>query len=117
MGSIKCIGECLPAFLLAVLFDCFGLILLFIGLFANLRLNNSFYGDFLIYSGSLFIFLSLAFWVMWYAGNIPVSEDYGLKKKRSGIVGQLARKLSVHFVHHSNTPLSFLILNQHSRHH
>ncbi|KAK5855819.1 hypothetical protein PBY51_007460 [Eleginops maclovinus] len=93
MEQIKhCIGGCIPVFFVAILFDVLGLILLFVGIFANVRLAGLFYGDFLIYTGSLITFMSLAFWLMWYVGNIRESED-DRWKKRSSIV-QLARKLS-----------------------
>uniref|UniRef100_A0A4W5MXR0 Transmembrane protein 238 n=1 Tax=Hucho hucho TaxID=62062 RepID=A0A4W5MXR0_9TELE len=92
----RCIGGCVPLFFLAIGFDVIGFIILFIGIFANLRIDGRFYGDFLIYSGSIIIFISLAWWIMWYVGNIQVSEDsFGtslMKKKRSFV--QLARKLS-----------------------
>ncbi|TKS91334.1 Transmembrane protein 238 [Collichthys lucidus] len=93
MDVIRFIGGCVPLFLAAIVFDVVGVVLLFVGIFANVRLDGRFYGDFLIYTGSLVIFVSLAAWLMWYVGNIPVSEDYGLKKKSSG-VALLARRLT-----------------------
>ncbi|XP_059204086.1 transmembrane protein 238-like [Centropristis striata] len=90
--SCNVIGGCVPLFLVAVLFDVIGLILLFIGIFANLRIDGRFYGDFLIYTGALVVFISLFFWLMWYVGNVHVSEDDGLQKSSS--IVQLARKLS-----------------------
>jgi len=92
MDTVKCIGSCLPLFFMAIAFDITGLVLLFVGIFANLRLNGRFYGDFFIYTGSLIIFFSLGFWLMWYLGNVRVSE-YDELKKRNSIV-QLARKIS-----------------------
>lgn len=92
MDAIKCIGNCFLMFLIAVVFDVLGVILLLIGIFANLRINGLFYGDFLIYTGSLIIFISLACWLMWYVGNVQVSVDDGCKKRNS--IVQLARKLS-----------------------
>ena len=90
---IQCIGGCVPLFLFAVVLDVIGLILLFVGIFANLRIDGRFYGDFLIYTGSLIIFFSLGCWLMWYVGNVQVSEeDEGPKKKSSLVL--LARKLS-----------------------
>ncbi|KAM4531173.1 transmembrane protein 238 [Odontesthes bonariensis] len=92
MDNIRCIGSCLPLFFMAVAFDITGLVLLFVGIFANLRLDGRFYGDFLIYTGSLIIFFSLGFWLIWYLGNVRVSES-DEPKKRNSIV-QLARKIS-----------------------
>uniref|UniRef100_A0A3P8YQ93 Transmembrane protein 238 n=1 Tax=Esox lucius TaxID=8010 RepID=A0A3P8YQ93_ESOLU len=96
MMDLRCIGGCVPLFFLGIAFDVVGFIILFIGIFANLQINGRFYGDFLIYSGSIIIFFSLAWWIMWYVGNIHVSEDsFGtsLLKKKDTFV-QLARKLS-----------------------
>lgn len=92
MQLLRCIGGCVPFFLFAVALDVVGVILLFVGIFANLRLDGRFYGDFLIYTGALVVFFSLGCWLMWYVGNVPVSEDDGLRKTSS--IVRLARKLS-----------------------
>uniref|UniRef100_A0A5F9DUQ5 Transmembrane protein 238 like n=1 Tax=Oryctolagus cuniculus TaxID=9986 RepID=A0A5F9DUQ5_RABIT len=61
------LGRC--AFLLAValLSDAAGLALLLVGIFATLN-----YWDFLVYTGSLILALSLLFWLAWYTFNIHV---------------------------------------------
>uniref|UniRef100_A0A671X2S1 Transmembrane protein 238a n=1 Tax=Sparus aurata TaxID=8175 RepID=A0A671X2S1_SPAAU len=93
LQAAVCSGVCcVPFFLFAVALDVVGVILLFVGIFANLRLDGRFYGDFLIYTGALVVFFSLGCWLMWYVGNVPVSEDDGLRKTSS--IVRLARKLS-----------------------
>ncbi|XP_043956231.1 transmembrane protein 238 [Gambusia affinis] len=91
MALLQRFGTCLPFLLLAVTFDILGLVLLFVGIFGDLRIDGLFYGDFLIYSGSLVIFTSLACWLMWYVGNIQVSEYDGQKRNS---IALLARKIS-----------------------
>lgn len=88
------LGRCSCAFWLAVSFDIFGLLILLIGVFANV-----FFYDFLIYAGAIVIFLSLIWWVFWYTGNIEVppeelEDDVGLLKKDKGGITAVVRRFS-----------------------
>ncbi|CAN9508870.1 unnamed protein product [Ophioblennius macclurei] len=89
----RCVGRCAPLFFIALLFDAAGLVMLLVGVFGNLRLDGRFYGDFFIYTGSVVIFLSLVWWVLWYTGNVQPPGD----ERRSSLdisFTHWARKLS-----------------------
>ncbi|XP_072204916.1 transmembrane protein 238-like [Excalfactoria chinensis] len=64
------LGRCVVAFWLALAFDAVGLAVLLAGVFADV-----FFADLLIYAGGIGIFLSLIWWVFWYAGNLEVSPE------------------------------------------
>lgn len=95
MMALRCIGSCLPLFVMAIVFDILGVVLLFVGILGNVRMRGVFYGDFLIHTGALVLFASLALWLMWYVGNITV-KDEGLARRSSAAlsVKKLARKLT-----------------------
>lgn len=88
------LGRCTCAFWAAVAFDTVGLLVLLVGVFANV-----FFYDLLIYAGAIVIFLSLVWWVFWYSGNIEVppaelEDDVGLLKKSKSGLGGAARRFS-----------------------
>ncbi len=103
MTALRCIGSCLSLFVMAIVFDILGVVLLFVGIFGNVRMRGVFYGDFLIHTGALVLFVSLALWLMWYVGNIRV-KDEGLARRSSAALSikALARKLTERL---SKTPL------------
>ncbi|KAK7175427.1 hypothetical protein R3I93_002363 [Phoxinus phoxinus] len=61
------VGRCCIFLFLAILFDVVGLVLLLIGIFAQIS-----FWDFFVLSGPIIIFLSLVFWIFWYIGNLTV---------------------------------------------
>ncbi|XP_039595205.1 transmembrane protein 238-like [Polypterus senegalus] len=94
--ATKCMSRCFALFWLGIGFDVVGFILVLIGIFANVQYDGRFFGDFLIYTGAILIFLSLIWWILWYTGNIEVSleelgKDPSAKKSR---FAQWARKVS-----------------------
>uniref|UniRef100_A0A8C8SV91 Transmembrane protein 238 n=1 Tax=Pelusios castaneus TaxID=367368 RepID=A0A8C8SV91_9SAUR len=98
------LGRCVVAFWLALAFDGLGLAVLLTGVFADL-----FFSDLLIYGGGIAIFLSLIWWVFWYAGNLEVPpaelrDDVGLEPPKGrgdsllrGLVRGLSSRISTAF--------------------
>ncbi|KAG9279218.1 hypothetical protein AMEX_G4730 [Astyanax mexicanus] len=71
---MKCsefVGRCVGFFILAIVFDVVGLIIFLLGVFAPLS-----FWDLFVISGPIIIFLSLAFWIFWYLGNITVQTHH-----------------------------------------
>ncbi|XP_039190959.1 transmembrane protein 238 [Crotalus tigris] len=90
------LNRCRLALAFAVFMDAAGTGALLTGIFARLRLRGQDFGDLLIYSGAVLVFLSLLGWIMWYTGNIEIApeelaRDYHAKR---GTLARLARKIS-----------------------
>ncbi|XP_007905786.1 transmembrane protein 238a [Callorhinchus milii] len=94
------LGRCKVALWFAVVLDILGLIALLVGIFAKLQREGRDFGDLLIYTGAIVVFVSLIGWVFWYTGNIEISweeleSDYQLKDNRlNRIVRKISRRIS-----------------------
>ncbi|XP_056142077.1 transmembrane protein 238-like [Lampris incognitus] len=91
--SIKYDGlsHCKLALVFAVLMDLLGVVSLLLGVFAPLEIQGRDFGDLLVYSGALFVLMSLGGWVMWYSGNI---EGLTSKKELGGPLGGAMERLA-----------------------
>nr|XP_032832039.1 transmembrane protein 238-like [Petromyzon marinus] len=67
----RSLGRCAWAFVLALVFDVVGLVMILVGIFAN----QVAYYDFLIYTGAIVVFLSIIWWLFWFMGNITATES------------------------------------------
>uniref|UniRef100_A0A8C5MMB4 Transmembrane protein 238 n=1 Tax=Leptobrachium leishanense TaxID=445787 RepID=A0A8C5MMB4_9ANUR len=104
--SANALDRCRLALLIAVFMDLAGVTSLLVGIFAELKLNGQDFGDLLIYTGAILVFLSLIGWIFWYTGNIEISleelhQDYMVK---DGKLARLARKISRHISHRDVHP-------------
>ncbi|XP_044845124.1 transmembrane protein 238-like [Mauremys mutica] len=102
------LGRCRLALGLALLLDGAGMGALLTGIFARLRVRGQDFGDLLIYSGAVLVFLSLLGWVLWYTGNLELApdelgRDYGAK---GGTLARLARKISRRWSRRQPGPLA-----------
>ncbi|XP_038644319.1 transmembrane protein 238-like [Scyliorhinus canicula] len=95
------LSRCTYALWLAVVLDVVGLATLLVGVFGNLQRGGRDYGDMLIYTGAIVVFVSLIGWVFWYTGNIEISleelaSDYCVKdSKLHRIVRKISRSISL----------------------
>uniref|UniRef100_A0A3P9ICP6 Transmembrane protein 238 n=1 Tax=Oryzias latipes TaxID=8090 RepID=A0A3P9ICP6_ORYLA len=92
----SCVGRCAPLLFLALGFDVAGLVVLLVGIFGNVNRQGRWYGDFLVYTGSIIIFLSLVWWVLWYTGNVQLYAEDTISLDVT--FTQWARKLSERFI-------------------
>ncbi|XP_030597702.1 transmembrane protein 238-like [Archocentrus centrarchus] len=104
MGAYIGLSHCKLALVFAVFMDLLGGAALLVGVFANLKMQERDYGDLLVYTGALFVVMSLAGWVLWYSGNIegltPAEETK--QGHISSAVDRLARTLSRKIRTHGN---------------
>ncbi|CAK6980356.1 transmembrane protein 238a [Scomber scombrus] len=94
MGLCSRLSHCKLALAFAVFMDLVGGTALLVGVFAPMEMKGQDFGDLLVYTGALFVLMSLGGWVLWYSGNID-----GLKSRKelghiSSAVDRLALNLS-----------------------
>ncbi|KAM6897141.1 transmembrane protein 238-like [Xenentodon cancila] len=90
------VGRCKCSFWFAVAHDILGVVIIMVGVFGGLVVHDLF-----IYAGAIIIFLSLIWWIFWYAGNIDVppeelEDDVGMKKLKNQGLSQVVRQVSNH---------------------
>ncbi|XP_032391496.1 transmembrane protein 238a [Etheostoma spectabile] len=104
MGLCDGLSHCKLALAFAVLMDLLGASALLLGVFAPMEIKGQDFGDLLVYSGALFMVMSLAGWVLWYSGNIDGLTSKSELGHIGSAVDRLARNLSRKFrSHRANT--------------
>ncbi|XP_034747577.1 transmembrane protein 238a [Etheostoma cragini] len=104
MGLCDGLSHCKLALAFAVLMDLLGASALLLGVFAPMEIKGQDFGDLLVYSGALFMVMSLAGWVLWYSGNIDGLTSKSELGHIGSAVDRLARNLSRKFrTHRANT--------------
>lgn len=93
-GIVSGLGRCKCAFWFAVAHDILGVLIMMVGVFGGLVIQDLF-----IYAGAIIIFLSLIWWVFWFSGNIDVppeelEDDVGQKKPKTRGLSQVVRRVS-----------------------
>lgn len=96
------LSHCKVALAFAVIMDLLGGSALLVGVFAPVEVRGRDFGDLFVYTGALFVLMSLGGWVLWYSGNIE-----GLTSKKElghigTVVDRLARNLSRKILSHRN---------------
>ncbi|XP_068769928.1 transmembrane protein 238-like [Struthio camelus] len=89
-------GRCAPLLLGALALDAAGLALVVVGAAARPARAGRPFGDCLVLSGALLLFLSLLGWLLWHTGNLragPPAEPPPPPPPRRGLL-RLARKFS-----------------------
>ncbi|XP_074870339.1 transmembrane protein 238-like [Carettochelys insculpta] len=92
-------GHCALCLLGALALDAAGLALALVGAVAQPSRAGRPYGDCLVLSGALLLFLSLLCWLLWYVGNlrgVPASElpPPGPRPSLLRLAGKLSQRLS-----------------------
>lgn len=88
------VGRCVCCFWFALSHDILGVIIIMVGVFGGFFVH-----DLLVYGGAIVIFLSMIWWLLWYAGNIDVppqelEDDVGLIKPKERALSRLVRSMS-----------------------
>lgn len=88
------VGRCMCFFWFALAHDILGVVIIMTGVFGGFFIHDLF-----VYGGAIVIFLSLIWWVLWYAGNIDVppkelEDDVGMMKLKDRGLSRLVRNMS-----------------------